>query len=258
MSAGQGADRIENGRYVFAHDFALNLQKFKSQLDERNMVKAGDVYYKLNQLDDKYKGILNFHEEIVIDIPDGKYEAIYLLGSIRCSNLIKKNIKVKYSDGTEETLSLGQQVHYDAEENPTVSGSILPFVFTCSLWVKNGEIRGDWFGGGAYSHSVKPKEDKIITSIILPKTDKVTEAFDTYAITLKYADEKDNETIRVKNLTGKDIYLNIIESGASAYKISDLNIKANENINTSVNDKVSKVFFWDIRTLKPYANAKNE
>ena len=62
----------------------------------------------------------------------------------------------------------------------------------------------------------------------------------------------------MKNLTGKDIYLNIIESGASSYKVSDLNIKAKENINTSVNDKVSKVFFWDIRTLKPYANAKNE
>ena len=168
---------------------------------------------------------------------------------------MKENIKVKYYDGTEESLSLGQQVHYDAELNPEVSGAILPQVYTGAVWVKSGDIRGDWFAAGAYSHSVKPKEDKIITSIILPKSDKVTESFDTYAITLKYADtEEDHETIELKNLTDEKISIDIIEEKASGFKITRLNIEGNKKIRTSVSDESLKVFFWGITTLYPYSN----
>ena len=251
MYVGQeGMKTHENGKLVFHMDFVPNVDRLKSHLDENNMVKAGDVYYKFNQLDDKYKGIINFKEDIVIDIPDSKYEYIYLLGENRCGNLMKKNIKVKYIDGSEEELNLGQQVHY--EEGSNADGKLMPIIFTGAIWVKNGKIRGDWFGGGLYSHKVKPSEDKIVTEIIIPGATTNGDAFHTYAITLKFKTDK----YEIKNNTDEDIKTSVIEKFDEHYRISDIEVKANSSIYglDKITSGAREIFVWNLNTLIPYTN----
>ena len=259
-----------NKNYMFRSNWAPNIEKVRNALDKDNMVKVGEVYYMLNQLDDKYKGLYNYNKQgtdYEIDVPDNKYEKIYILAEMDVQDAAARSIIVKYSDGSEEKLSLGEQVKYS---ETGVSGAVLPQIYTGAVWIQagtsNGQyheagvVRGDWFRAGLYSHPVTPDKNKTVTSIIIPCHRDASGninvyGFTTYAITLKVADGDGFETVEIKNTTNEDKSLSIITTeNNKAVKITDISVPLYSTVVRSipVTDSKYQIYFWNIETLRPY------
>jgi hypothetical protein len=191
---------------------------------------------------------------------------VYVLAEMDVQVVVSKSIIAKYSDGSEQKLSLGEQVDYASGG----SGAILPQIYTGSIWVRDGDgtsygqsagmPRGDWFRSGLYSHPVTPDSEKVLTEIIIPcnrnANGEITiYGFTTYAITLKVADEKGSVKTNIKNLSNDDISVDIISlKQDGSLKINNAQIEKNNSRICDLLSEDAKIFFWDLKTLTPYAN----
>lgn len=255
-------------RAEFRSGWAPNVLKVRNAVDSNNMAKVGDVYYMLNQLYDKYKGLYNYNKlgnDYIIDVADNKYEKLYVLAEMDVQDVSPKSIIVKYSDGSEEKLSLGEQVNYDVSG---VRGSILPQIYTGAVWVANGTSygqsagmpRGDWFRAGIYSHPITLNKEKVLTEIIIPcnrnsNGEPDVYGFTTYAMTLKVSDVESHDTAKIKNLTNDDLSIDVLSIENHKVVESDkVSIQKGDSVVFDINLKGQKTFFWNLKTLTPYAN----